>query len=505
MSLNIIVVMVDTLRYDCVAFHGADLTGEYPRPRTPNMDRFCAQAWVFDRYYTASYPTIPHRTDVLTGEYGAPLHPWRPLSHGRVTLPRSLAAHGYLTQLIHDTPHLVNGGHGFDYPFHYWTQVRGAEVDRAWPSPATATGRAAAIPPLDNWRRDPLFDEPWERFGGPLPAYLYAYAGANAGRTAPQQWNCARLFDTAARFCRENRQRDRFFLWLDCFDPHEPWDAPPELMREYDPRPDADGSIDPRSFFARKVSALGEPARAVVAAQYAAKTGWMDRCFGTLLDALAETGLERNTAVLLVSDHGSNVGGPRLDGPTFGKTLPVRQGEAHCVCAVRVPDGGSGRSGALVQPQDLWATICGLAQVPSRPDIDSHDILAAARSGGPGARRLALAGQAAEGWPGRASEAGLITAFDDTWSLELALRPEDCRLVGLGTHEDVAATHQDVVAELRGAALDELERRAAHPNLMHWLRNEGREPFPQQGPLSVEGPLPAGYVPYFQRLYQESN
>ena len=64
MNLNIVVVMVDTLRYDYVSFHGADMVGELPRPHTPNMDRFCEGAWVFDRYYTASYPTIPHRTDV---------------------------------------------------------------------------------------------------------------------------------------------------------------------------------------------------------------------------------------------------------------------------------------------------------------------------------------------------------------------------------------------------------------------------------------------------------
>jgi len=37
-----------------------------------------------------------------------------------------------VTQLIHDTPHLVNGGHAYDTPFHFWTPIRGAEVDRPW-------------------------------------------------------------------------------------------------------------------------------------------------------------------------------------------------------------------------------------------------------------------------------------------------------------------------------------------------------------------------------------
>ena len=502
--MNVIVVMVDTLRYDCVGFHGAPTAGEYPRGRTPNFDRFCAGAWVFDRYFTASYPTIPHRTDVFTGEYGAPLHTWRPLSHGRVTLPRLLAAHGYLTQLIHDTPHLVNGGHAFDYPFHYWTQIRGAEVDRALPPAATPEGMFAEIPRLANWSHDPLFDEPMAAFGGRLPAQAYAYAGANAGRTRPEHWNCARLFDTAARFCRDNRHRDRFFLWIDCFDPHEPWDVPAELMREYDPRPGSDGSIDPRSLYVRKQPDLSDTARAVIAAQYAAKTAWVDRCFGTLLDTLDETGLAANTALLLLSDHGTNVCGPCVGGPKFGKGWPVRQGEGHCVCAVRVPGGGSGRSAALVQPQDLFATICAAAQVPARPDIDSQDIVAVARDGAAGARRLALAGAAAGGWPDHDGAAGLVTMFDHDWVLELALRPEQSRLVKLGTHEDVAAEHPRVVSELHRAALAELERRGAHPELMQWLRSGGRQPFPDSGPLFADWPLPAGYKPYFQRLYEEA-
>ena len=34
---------------------------------------------------------------------------------------------GYATQLIHDTPHPVNGGHNFA-----WTFIRGAKVNRPW-------------------------------------------------------------------------------------------------------------------------------------------------------------------------------------------------------------------------------------------------------------------------------------------------------------------------------------------------------------------------------------
>ena len=121
--MNIIVVIIDTLRYDYVGANGNDWI------KTPNLDALAARSWVFDQSYTASYPTIPHRTDAITGRYGGPFHAWKPLDCDVPTIPRVLGQHGYCTQLIHDTPHLVNGGHCFDFPFHCWTFVRGAEVD----------------------------------------------------------------------------------------------------------------------------------------------------------------------------------------------------------------------------------------------------------------------------------------------------------------------------------------------------------------------------------------
>jgi len=62
----------------------------------------------------------------------------------------ALAELGYCSQLIHDTPHLVNGGHNSDSPFDAWMPVRGAEVDRPWITDSWE--------PLSNWRFDPLFD-----------------------------------------------------------------------------------------------------------------------------------------------------------------------------------------------------------------------------------------------------------------------------------------------------------------------------------------------------------
>jgi arylsulfatase A-like enzyme len=480
--VNIIFLCIDTLRYDCIRAHGLKDAIE-----TPNFDRLLARSWVFDHAYCASFPTIPHRTDVITGQYGGPFHQWRPLPFHVPTLPEALARLGYCTQLIHDSPHLVNGGHAFDYPFHAWTQVRGAEVDRPW--------IAGDAPMPENWKFDPLFDgiqsptdDRWRQ--GNLRTYLYA----NRHRRTLDDWNCARLFRTAAEFLSENAQRRNFFLWIDCFDPHEPWDAPPRFMLKYDRTPGYDGTIDPRSFQFRSAG-IPAPASRRIACQYAAKVSWVDHCFGAFLDAFESTGLDRNTAIILTADHGTNDG---RDG-CFGKALPIGESVGHVPFVVYAPGRGSGRASMLVQPQDVWATVMGLAGGAPRAGLDSHNVLGLAQEGARGPRDVVLAGQPPNQWN---RDAILFSVFDGEWCLQFAARPETCRLLRLPGKDDVAPDHPDVVERLWRQGVDELERRGCDPKIMAWLRSHGTARWPQDCRYHDHWPPPAGYVAYFQRLYR---
>jgi arylsulfatase A-like enzyme len=483
--VNIVVIVIDTLRYDYVGAHGNDWI------RTPHMDALAAESWVFENSYAAAYPTIPHRTDAITGRHGGPFHVWQPLAFDVPALPRALADVGYCTQLIHDTPHLVNGGHNFDWPFHAWTFIRGAEVDRPW---LTDSFDWPA-----NWAQDPLFDALDDDAPGRLASngMVRTYARANCKRQADEDWNCAKLFRTAAQFLADNARRDNFSLWLDCFDPHEPWDAPPELVKLYDRTDGYDGRIDPRSFLCRNHESLPEAAFRRVQAAYAAKVSWVDRWVGEFLDALDRTGLRKNTAVLLTADHGTRDG---REG-SFGKSYPLREGEGHTPFIVYVPGGGSGRSDILVQPQDIFATVMALAGGRAPRSLDSHDVLAVARDGLDPPRRIAVAGRPTSAW-NQPDQPILFSAFDGRWCLEVAAKPQSCRLLRMGELDDVAAEHGEVVERLRREALDEVERRGADPAIMHWLRSEGEAPFPHHVRHYDGWPGRAGYYTYFSRLYR---
>jgi len=481
--MNIILVIIDTLRYDYIRAHGAN-----DFIQTPNMDRLCADSWVFDNAWLASYPTIPHRTDTLTGKYGSPFHTWQPLPWDWLTFPKLLREAGYATQLIHDTPHLVNGGHNFDWPYSAWTPIRGAEVDRPW------IDARSEWPP--NWKKDPLFDFVTDKqlAGSHI---LYCYLRANRKRHRPEDWNTAQLFLKACEFLHDNATRENFMLHIDSFDPHEPWDAPEEFMRMYDKTPGYDGTIDPRSFMhgaIRNAADVPEAALNRVKAAYAAKVSAVDKWVGALLDTLEETGLAKNTAILLTADHGTNVG----EYGRFGKKAPVREQEGHIPFIVHVPDGGTGRNDMIVQPQDAFATILGIAGVPMPDGLGSNDVLAVARDGKQEPRAVALSGQSADAWC-REDRSGpiLFSVFDKQWGLEWAPRPEDCRLRARDALDDVAAKNEGVVERLHQAGLDEIARRGIDPALLQWLRARGESDCPKDACFFDGYPKPKGWHSYW--------
>ena len=82
-----------------------------------------------------------------------------------------------------------------------------------------------------------------------------------------------RTYTLTEQWLEYNYDQGPFFLWVDSFDPHEPWDAPPEYVKTYDRTPGYDGRIDPRAFHFRNAPALSHAARERVKALYRAKTG----------------------------------------------------------------------------------------------------------------------------------------------------------------------------------------------------------------------------------------
>lgn len=115
--MNVIVICIDSLRQDHVSFYAGAAS---PVP-TPNIDALAAESVVFDNVYPEALPTIPIRTQLMTGQRTLPYRPWQPLTEADRTIAQILARYGYLTGLITDCYHYMKRGQNFHQGLPFWT------------------------------------------------------------------------------------------------------------------------------------------------------------------------------------------------------------------------------------------------------------------------------------------------------------------------------------------------------------------------------------------------
>ena len=118
--------------------------------------------------------------------------------------------------------------------------------------------------------------------------------------TAPKTLAWAQQFLTA------NRDR-RFFLWVHFMEPHSPYNAPREYDRFRTPD-DYPNLYDDNSAGSRELHSLAVlgDAHAIHRLEqlYASKILYVDHYIGELMKTVSELGLDKNTIIVLVSDHG---------------------------------------------------------------------------------------------------------------------------------------------------------------------------------------------------------
>lgn len=417
--MNLVCIMLDTLRYDHIAALGKQWV------HTPNLDRFAGEAAVFERAYVGSFPTIPCRTDLFTGRYTFPHRGWSPLPREEPVLATLLRGAGYTSQLIVDTYHMLKDGYHFDRGFDGWEFIRGQENDRY-----IVDASLAPTPPA-----------PMEK----MPRLGDRYLRNVAGRRVEEDWFAPQVMRAAVRWLERNRGLDRFLLWVDCFDPHQPWDPPRHYVDLYDPGYQGDEVIYPTP---GPVDYLTPAEMRHVQALYAGEVTMVDRWVGEVLGAIDRLGHRGDTLVVVMSDHGCYMNYPGDQG-RVEKPWPLYEAVAHEVLLLRHPEGwGAGRRfGQLVQPVDLLPTLLEAAGVPAPAPLEGQSLLDLLRPhGGPRdwGRRVAVSCPYRQG----------PTLTTDRWSLVYQadrpahlfdLRADPVQAV------DLAAAHPEVVGELAEA------------------------------------------------------
>jgi len=352
--MNIIVIVADSLRTDYIGCYGSHV-------ETPNIDGLAEEGVRFTQAYSENLPTLPTRRSWWTGKYHFHHAGWQPFTEDDYLLSEVLWDRGFNSALVTDTYHMhkpvYNCGRGFDTTVF----VRGQEYD-PWIVEADDYVSVAESP----WHRlkggsGRESDEVWrERFD--------QYLKNKSALEEESDYPVARVADEAIHWLnRVGSPEDRdFFLWVDMFDPHEPWD-PPEPYRSKYRDPDYDGPdlIDPVP--GNVEGYMTEDERQNTKDLYAGEISFVDKYVGKILGAVEDLGLSEETLVVFTSDHGEPFGKHGY----IRKARPKNYQELIKIpWIMRHPDGrwAGQNNEELVQTVDMMPTLLDLL------DLDSEDL-----------------------------------------------------------------------------------------------------------------------------------
>lgn len=362
---NVLVVVIDSLRYDFAHGDGA---------RTPTLDALVREGLRFTRTYPEAMPTVPARNSILSGRRIFPFRGWHdheglvgspgwaPLSDIGPTLPAALRRAGYFTSYVTDNPFL-----GFSKPyaplrgsFHRFRRVGGQvggsrplssvppNVLRHWLHPAGRSARSR--------RRVGLYlanSRPWE-------GEANTYAG--------------RVFSHAIGALDEAAARGPFALFVDTYEPHEPWTPPARYLDRYG---DWRGPEPAMPRYMRTSDWLGprerEPLLRRMRALYGAEVSLTDHWLGLLIERLHRLNLERATAIVLVSDHGILLGEHGWTGKISSALYPALTRVPLVVVDPARRLAGSS-SDWFASTHDIAPTLLSMAGVPAPRAMTGADL-----------------------------------------------------------------------------------------------------------------------------------
>jgi arylsulfatase A-like enzyme len=354
--LNVLLVILDSVRSDFVAAYGA------PRVRTPSIDALAADGIRFTRFFPEAMPTVPARRTIMTGRRVFPFRGWErapdlgrgpgaaPIEDVSRVFTSRLKRAGYWTASASDNPFLgfTKSFRPFRLSFDRYVSVEGHSGFRN--DPSTVTDRQ-----LEHWLPEGLRED--ERYVEGMRKYL-----ANTGYAKDaSESNAARVFGEATKLMEEAAEKQPFALVVDSFDPHEPWSPTDELIDMY-ADPSYRGPNPGTARYTRAETYLEPDELRQMNAVYAASLTNADRWLGEFLDRFRELGLQENTAIVFLSDHGILLG----DRGWTGKIAQELHPELIQVpCVIVHPEGkAAGSTSAwFASTHDVAPTLLSLAGV----------------------------------------------------------------------------------------------------------------------------------------------
>ncbi|MFH0796607.1 MAG: sulfatase [Candidatus Omnitrophota bacterium] len=448
---NIILVIFDSLRKDCVGVYGSPPWGKV---FTPHFDVFAKESLVMTKAFPESLPTLPARRAIYTGQrvypfckgdfrlkgdfVGAP--GWGPIPEEEPTLAEMLSESGYRTGLIADVYHMFKPSKNFWRGFHQWTFLRGQEKDPARSGPRLTQKE------VDYWL-------PKEMQNRQTTDFIQQCIMNIHDRTKEEDYFSPRVLKESALWLEQNQDAEKLFLVVESFDPHEPWLVPQHYRKMY---LDADGQEQVKSGYE---DTLKMDKKLLIRTQinYSAEVTMCDRWFGYFMETLRVLGMLENTMIIFTSDHGHSIG----DRDFLGKRgYPSMPEVFEIPLMIRFPEAeyAAKKSDMFVMHTDITAVILEAAGVKPFIELDGKSFIEDAIKGKSGHHR----NHVTVAW------GSAVTVVNDEWWFNCKVDGSGILLYDLEKEcpfsKNVADDHPDVANKLFALA-----KKDAGGNFPEWL------------------------------------
>jgi arylsulfatase A-like enzyme/Tfp pilus assembly protein PilF len=284
-SLNFLLITIDTLRADRLSCYGSQGV------KTPNIDGLAQNGVLFSRAFAHATTTLASHTNILLGV--------TPLYHG-----------------VHDNSNFIVRKEFLNLA--KWLKDYGY-----------STGAFVGAFPLDS------------RFGLTQGFDIY---DDNYGTQGPLELTFVErkaevVVDKALAWLKN--QKNPWFLWIHCYDPHQPYNPPEPFKTQYKDHP------------------------------YDGEVAYVDSALARLFSDLKEKKLEENTLIILTADHGESLGehGEATHGYfAYNATLWVP-------LIISFPGLKPGRVEQDVSHIDIFPTACDLLRLPKPRSLQGISLL----------------------------------------------------------------------------------------------------------------------------------
>lgn len=337
---------IDSLRPDHLGCYG------YRRATSPNIDAIAARGMRFGGVYASDVPCLPSRTAFFGGRFGTKTGV---VNHG-----------GRCADL---TPQ----GASRDFRSRLVESSLGSQLSRLG-------YRTVSISPFP--RRHSAYQVTW--------GFHETIDTGNGGLE-----NADEIFEPTADWIRRNGASDSWFLHVNMWDPHTPYDTPEAFGNPFAQEP-GEAWLTPELLEAQRAGCGPHSAREVphitpelparwrwgvgeIETLADAKTHWdgydtgvkySDHYIGELMSLLDDLGVLEETAIVVAADHGENLGELNV----WGDHQTADETTCHIPCIVRWPGVTDDRAGesdvSLRYHLDLAATIVECAGAGGRASLE---------------------------------------------------------------------------------------------------------------------------------------